>query len=111
MLGANTTGPDEFRKIVGNLKDGWSYEIRRVARSERFSATVVRAYGDAPTGGSPWPIEDPSIADGTDPAHPTYATVEEALAAAERYVLILSDLPGYPDPAKMSARGFRPTIW
>jgi hypothetical protein len=74
-----------------------------------FRVTVLHPYGDAPSGGVPWPIEDPTMGDHS--AHPTYATVEEAIAAAHRYVEALSELRGYPDPDKMSPRGFRPTLW
>jgi hypothetical protein len=109
MPGTNAVSPDDSRIASGTIRDGWSYDIERIPKTDRFRATVVRPYGDAQSGGTPWPIEDP-LTD-TDPAHPTYATVEDALSAVERYVDLLADLPGYPDPALMSARGFRPCIW
>jgi hypothetical protein len=109
MPGIDVNNPNDSRIASGSIRDGWIYDIERVPKTDRFRVTVVHPYGDAPSGGTPWPIEDP-LTDG-DPAHPTYPTVEEAISAAQRYVDLLSDLPGYPDPALMSARGFRPTIW
>lgn len=93
----------------GELKDGWIYSIEPLPGSSRLRVTVVRPYGDASTGGVPWPIEDPGSQ--LDSAHPTYATVEEAVRAAEAYVDLLAEVHGYPDTDKMSARGFRPALW
>jgi hypothetical protein len=109
MPGLNTNDPNDYRVAIGKLKDGWSYHIERVPRTDRFRAAVLHPYGDAPSGGVPWPIEDPSLA--IDPTYPTYPTIEEAISAAERYIDRLSELRGYPDPEKMSARGLRPTLW
>src|SRR5690349_17830641 len=105
--------PNDSRVATGKLKDGWTYDIRSIPRSERFCATVVHPYGDAASGGVPWPIEDsaPGGHPDADLAHPTYATIEEAISAARRYVDRLSELRGYPDPEEMSARGLRPTLW
>jgi len=101
--------PSDLRMASGRLEDGWTYDVERIPKSESFRAIVVHPYGNAPTGGVPWPIEDPTV-DG-DSAHPTYPTIEEAISAAIRYVDLLSNMQGYPDPDKMSARGLRPTIW
>ena len=112
MPGTNTRNPQNNRVAGGDLKDGWTYEIERIPKSDRFRATVLHPYGDAPFGGMPWPIEDPTMeSDQADPAHPTFPSIERAVSAAESYVDLLSKVPGYPDPDKMSARGFRPTIW
>jgi hypothetical protein len=105
----NEYDPDAAQVATGKLKDGWTYDIKSIPKSTRFGATVVHPYGDAPSGGVPWPIEDPGYV--ADPAHPTYATIEEAISAARGYVDKLSELRGYPDPEKMSARGLRPTLW
>jgi hypothetical protein len=109
MPGLNKYDPNDTRVATGKLKDGWTYDISSIPRSDRFRATVLHPYGDAASGGVPWPIEDPSFE--ADPAHPTYITVEEAISAARGYVDRLSELRGYPDPDKMSARGLRPTLW
>jgi hypothetical protein len=109
MPGLNPNDPNDLRVAGGKLKDGWTYDIESVPRTGRFRATVLHPYGDAPSGGVPWPIEDPDLA--VDPTHPTYATIEEAIAAAARYVETLSLIRGYPDPDKMSPRGFRPALW
>jgi hypothetical protein len=109
MPGINSRNPNDHRIAGGKLKDGWTYEIERIPKSDRFRATVLHPYGDAPFGGMPWPIEDPTLE--ADPAHPTFPSIERAATAAKSYVDMLSNLPGYPDPDKMSARGFRPTIW
>lgn len=111
MPGLNVKSPNDRRIAGGSLKDGWTYDIESVPKTGRFRATVIHPYGDAPSEGAAWPIEDPIVSADADPAHPTYATVEEATSAAVRYVDLLSDLRGYPDPALMSAKGFRPTIW
>ncbi|MGA7732223.1 MAG: hypothetical protein WCD37_13245 [Chloroflexia bacterium] len=109
MPGLNESDPNDYRVARGKLKDGWTYNVERIPKTDRFRATVLHPYGDAPSGGTPWPIEDSSF--NADPAHPTYPTVEEAISAAEGYVDRLSELRGYPDPDKMSARGFRPALW
>jgi hypothetical protein len=109
MPGLNKNDLDDSRVATGKLKDGWTYDIKSIPRSGRFLATVTHPYGDAATGGVPWPIEDPGFV--ADSAHPTYATIEEAISAARGYVGRLSDVRGYPDPEKMSARGLRPTLW
>jgi hypothetical protein len=109
MPGLNTNDPDDRRVAVGRLKDGWTYDIELVPKTDRYRATVVHPYGEAASGGTPWPIEDPSLS--VNSTYPTYATVAQAISAAQEYVDLLSDLPGYPDPDKMSARGFRPTLW
>ena len=109
MPGLNINNPNGNKVAAGPLKDGWSYEIQRVPKSDRFRATVVHPYGDQLSGGTPWPTEDPDL--DIDPAHPTYPTIEEAISAAHRYIDTLSELAGYPDPDKMSARGLRPTLW
>jgi|SRR5687768_3574329 len=109
MQSMNLNGPTGYRVAGGKLKDGWTYDIERVPKTDRFRATVLHPYGNAPSGGVPWPIEDPIL--DAEAAHPTYPTAEEAIAAAERYVDLLSELRGYPDPDKMSPRGFRPAIW
>jgi hypothetical protein len=109
MPGLNANNPTDLRVAGGKLKDGWTYDIERIPRTDRFRATVLHPYGDDPSGGVPWPIEDPGAA--PDPAHPTYPTVEHAITAAQEYIDRLSQLRGYPDPDKMSARGLRPTIW
>ena len=103
MPGLNTNDPNDTRVATGKLKDGWTYDVRSIPKSDRFRATVLHPYGDAASGGTPWPIEDPTLS--ADPAHPIYPTVEEAVSAASQYVDRLSELPGYPDPDKMSARG------
>lgn len=100
---------DTNGRASGSLKDGWRYQVERIPVTNRFHVTVVHPYGDEPSGGVPWPIEDPDAT--PDPAHPTYSTVEGAIAAARAYLERLSDLRGYPDPDKMSARGFRPALW
>jgi hypothetical protein len=105
----NKYNPNDARVASGKLKDGWTYDISSDPRSDRFCATVLHPYGDAASGGVPWPIEDPTSE--ADPAHPTYLTIEEAIVAARKYVDMLSELRGYPDPDKMSARGLRPTLW
>lgn len=107
--GLNTVNFDDTRVATGRLQDGWTYDIRSIPKTSRFSATVLHPYGDATSGGVPWPIEDPTH--DADPAHPTYPTIEEAIVAARRYGDMLSELRGYPDPEKMSARGLRPTLW
>jgi hypothetical protein len=107
--GLNTNDPNDSRVAMGKIKDGWTYDIRSIPKSDRFCATVLHPYGDAASGGVPWPIEDPTVE--ADPEHPTYQTVEEAISAARGYVDRLSELRGYPDPEKMSARGLRPTLW
>lgn len=109
MPGLNTNDPNDTRVAMGKLKDGWTYQISSIPRSDRFCATVLHPYGDAPSGGVPWPIEDNGL--DADPAYPTYPTIEEAISAARRYIDMLSELRGYPDPEKMSARGLRPTLW
>ena len=109
MSGLNTNELNGYRFASGTLKDGWTYDIERMPKTNRFRAIVLHPYGDAPSGGVPWPIEDPSL--DVVSAHPTYLTVEEAILAAEKYVDMLSELRGYPDPDKMSPKGFRPTIW
>ena len=109
MPGLNPNNPNDLRVAGGKLKDGWTYDIESIPKTDRFRATVLHPYGDAPSGGVPWPIEDQSL-DG-DTTHPTYPTIEEAIAAAERYVETLSAIKGYPDPDKMSPRGFRPALW
>lgn len=109
MPGLNTNDSNDFRVAEGKLKDGWTYAIECVPKTDRFRATVLHPYGDAPSGGVPWPIEDPDQA--VDPAHPTYPGISEAISAAEAYIDRLSQLRGYPDPDKMSARGLRPTLW
>lgn len=109
MPGLNKSDPNDDRVATGKLKDGWTYDIRSIPSSDRFRATVVHPYGDAASGGVPWPIEDPDH--NADPAHPTYATTEEAISAARGYVDRLSELRGYPNPEEMSARGLRPTLW
>lgn len=109
MPGLNTNDPNDRTVAQGKLKDGWTYDIESIPRTNRFRATVVRPYGDAASGGVPWPIEDPNLA--VDPTHPTYSTIEEAIAAAEGYLTLISEISGYPDPDKMSPRGFRPAIW
>ena len=107
--GLNKNNPNDYRVAMGRLKDGWTYDVRSIPESDRFCATVLHPYGDATSGGVPWPIEDPTLT--ADSAHPTYLTVDEAVAAARAYVELLSELRGYPDPDKMSARGFRPMLW
>ena len=109
MTGLNLNNPNDYRVAIGNLKDGWTYSIERIPKTSRFRATVLHPYGDAPAGGVPWPIEDPDL--GLEAAHPTYPTIEEAISAAEGYVNRLGEIPGYPDPDKMSARGLRPALW
>lgn len=109
MPGLNTNDPNDHRVAIGKLKDGWTYDIERIPRTDAFRATVMHPYGSAASGGVPWPIEDPSR--DVDPTYPAYTSIEEAIAAAEGYVEALSELPGYPDPDKMSSRGFRPTLW
>lgn len=109
MPGLNTNDPNDHRVAQGKLKDGWTYAVERIPKTDKFRASVLHPYGDAPTGGSSWPIEDPRL--DIDPAHPTYLTVEDAITAAQQYVDRLSELKGYPDPDKMSARGFRPALW
>ena len=109
MPGLNANDPNDRRVAGGKLKDGWTYDIESVPRTGRFRATVLHPYGDAPSGGVPWPIEDPDLE--VDPTHPTYPSIEEAVAAAARYVDTLSEIRGYPDPDKMSPRGFRPALW
>ncbi len=109
MPESNTTNPKNLRVASGALRDGWTYDVQSIPTTNRFRATVSHPYGDDPSGGTPWPIEDSSF--DADPPHPTYATVEAAVSAADRYVDRLSELKGYPDPDKMSTRGFRPTIW
>ena len=109
MPGLNMNDPNDSRVATGKLKDGWIYDIRSIPKSDRFYATVLHPYGDAASGGVPWPIEDASC--NIDPAHPTYTTIGEAISAARGYVDRLSELRGYPDPEKMSARGLRPTLW
>ena len=106
--GLNTNNPNDFRVATGKLKDGWTYDIKGIPKTDRFCATVLHPCGDAASRGVPWPIEDPNLY--ADPAHPTYPTIEEAISAARGYVDTLSELPGYPDPDKMSARGFRPKL-
>jgi hypothetical protein len=107
--GLNTSDPNDSRVAMGRLKDGWAYDIMSIPKSDRFRATVEHPYGDASSGGTPWPIEDPTL--NADPEHPTYPTIEDAVSAASRYIDRLSELRGYPDPDQMSARGFRPTLW
>jgi hypothetical protein len=107
--GLNKNNPNDTRVATGKLKDGWTYDVRSIPKSERFYATVLHPYGDAASGGVPWPIEDLTLS--AESGHPTYPTIEEATSGARRYVDILSELPGYPDPDKMSTRGFRPTLW
>jgi len=109
MPGLNTRNSNDHRVAIGNLKDGWTYSIERSSESSRFHATIFHPYGDAPSGGVPWPIEDQDL--GLDSARPTYSTIQEAITASEKYVDRLSELRGYPDPEKMSPRGFRPTMW
>lgn len=109
MPGLNTINSNDTQVATGKLRDGWTYDIRSILKSDRFYATVLHPYGDAATGGTPWPIEDPTLSE--DTGHPTYPTIEEAALAARGYVDLLSELPGYPDPDKMSTRGFRPTLW
>jgi len=109
MPDLNTNDSNDYRVARGKLKDGWTFDIARIPIANRFRATVLHPYGDEPSGGVPWPIEDPSLE--VDPAHPTYPTIDEAIAAAKEYVDKLSELRGYPDPDKMSARGFRPALW
>lgn len=111
MQGLNTNNPDDYRVAFGSLKDGWTYTIERIQGASGYRATVSHPYGDAPSGGVPWPIEDPDLALDLDPARPTYPTIEAAISAAQGYVDKLSELRGYPDPDKMSPRGFRPAIW
>src|SRR5437016_1994012 len=96
--GLNTNDTNDYRVATGKLKDGWTYDIERVPKTNRFRATVLHPYGDAPSGGVPWPIEDPGL--DVNPTYPTYPTLEEALSAAEGYIDALSELPGYPDPDK-----------
>jgi hypothetical protein len=107
--GLNKNNPNDLRVATGKLKDGWTYDISSVPKTDRFGATVLHPYSDAISGGVPWPIEDTSL--DIDPTHPTYLTIEQALAAARAYVDRLSELRGYPNPDKMSARGLRPTLW
>jgi hypothetical protein len=107
--GLNTNDLNDSRVATGKLEDGWTYDIRSIPITNTFCATVLHPYGDASSGGVPWPIEDPTHY--ADPTHPTYLTIEEATSAARRYIEILSELRGYPDPDKMSARGFRPALW
>ena len=109
MPGSDKYDSNDARVATGKLKDGWTYEVRSMPGTGTFCATVLHPYGDAASGGVPWPIEDPAF--DADPMHPTYPTVEEAVSAARGYVERLSELHGYPDPDKMSARGFRPTLW
>lgn len=109
MPGLNKNDSTDSRVATGKVKDGWTYDIRSIPRSDRFCATIVHPYGDAASGGVPWPIEDPGYV--ASPAHPTYTTIEEAISAARGYVDKLSELRGYPDPENMSARGLRPTLW
>jgi hypothetical protein len=105
----NTNDPNDTLVAMGKLKDGWTYDVRSIPKTNTYYATVLHPYGDAASGGAPWPIEDPTLS--ADSGHPTYPTIEEAASAARGYVDILSELPGYPDPDKMSTRGFRPTLW
>lgn len=109
LPGLNTNDPNDIRVATGKLKDGWTYDIRSIPKTDRFCATVLHPYGDASSGGVPWPIEDPTFAE--DPAHPTYPTIDAAVSAARAYIEILGELHGYPDPDKMSARGLRPALW
>jgi len=109
MPDLNAHGSNYDGVTGGKLKDGWTYDIERIPKSNGFRATVLHPYGDAASGGTPWPIEDPSAE--ADPAHPSYPTIDEAISAAARYVDMLSEVRGYPDPDKMSARGLRPALW
>jgi hypothetical protein len=109
MLGSYPNSADVLRVAGGKLQDDWTYSIERIPRTDMFRVWVLHPYGDAQSGGTPWPIEDPDS--DADPAYPTYASIEDATAAAKRYVDLLSNLAGYPDPDKMSARGLRPHIW
>ena len=109
MPGLNKNDPNDYRVAIGKLKDGWAYDISSTPKTDRFCATVSHPYADGISGGATWPIEDPTQI--ADSAHPTYPTIEGADIAARRYVDLLSELRGYPDPEKMSARRFRPTIW
>lgn len=105
----NKNDLNDYRVVMGKLKDDWTYYIRSVPASDRFYATVSHPCGFDLPGGAPWFIADPTQI--ADPAHPTYQTIEEAEVAARRYVDILSGMPGYPDLDRMSARGFRPTTY
>src|SRR5688572_15067069 len=116
MLGWNTNHLNNFQVATAMLKDGWTADVQRMSRSDRFVATVVHPFGNELSGGVPWPIEDPSLnAEDIDrhpnTAHPTYLTIGEAMSGAQRYVDILSKMAGYPDPHKMSARGDRPILF
>ncbi|MDQ6694347.1 MAG: hypothetical protein M3014_07975 [Chloroflexota bacterium] len=109
MADLNTNKPSDPDVATGKLRDGWTYRIERIPIKNSFRVTVLHPYGDALSGGVPWPIEDPSL--DVDPSYPTYPTVEEAISAAEGYLDRLSEVWGYPDPEKMSARGLRPALW
>lgn len=108
MPDVSTNSRSDLRVAEGKLKDGWTYFVERIPKIGKFRAIVVHAYEDA-SGGASWPIEDPSL--DIDPMYPTYRTIEDAVAGAEGYVDRLSEVGGYPDPDKMSARGFRPALW
>ena len=112
MLGWNTNHLNNHQVATAMLKDGWTCDVQRMSGTDRFLATVVHPLL---SGGVPWPIEDPSmnaedVDRHLDTAHPTYLTIGEAMSGAQRYVDILSEMIGYPDPHKMSARGDRPML-
>src|SRR5215210_1739013 len=100
MLGWNTGDQNNYQVATAMLKDGWTCDVQRMPRTDKFSATVVHPYGDELSGGVSWPIEDPLLradgADGADKhldtAHPTYLSIGEAMSGAKRYVDILSEM-------------------
>ncbi len=81
--------------------------------SGRLIGVIVIALAVAMLGGGlPWPIEDPSpgvdgannvdgMDMGVDTTHPMYMSIGEAMSGAQRYVDILSELQGYPDPVDL----------
>jgi len=38
----NTNNPNDLRVTWGKLKDGWTYDVERIPKSDRFRVTVLR---------------------------------------------------------------------